>query len=201
MGNFDPVPYTSLVADPNTFGRPRQKVWGVFIISGYSESDGALVPINYTSGDHMKSTKTFATATKGPLNHYDIKNFDPNATIPATGPENEVIQSKKLVSILKDGAVSTGTRQIYMGSWAGWKTYDLYAETDVIATEVELKYYFAKVKTIAWDLVLLTRDQNEAKAKLNQWLREPEISTTRPLVGIDSVMICEIIPADSIIEL
>jgi hypothetical protein len=199
MGNFDPVSYSSLVADPNTFGRPRQKVWGVFIISGYSESDGDLMPLNYTSGDINKSSgKTFATDTLGPLTPYKIVGYNATATIPTEGPEGEMIRSKKNISILKDGAEPIGIRKLY--NYYGSYEVDKYAEADVTPT-VELFYYFAKVKTIAWDLVLLSRDLGEAKAKLNQWLREPEISTTRPLVGIDSVMICEIIPADSVIEL
>jgi hypothetical protein len=199
MGNFDPVSYSSLVADPNTFGRPRQKVWGVFIISGYSESDGDLMPLNYTSGDINKpSGKTVATDTLGPLTPYKIVGYNATATIPATGPEGETVRKKTGVSIIKEGAVPTGTRTLY--NYYGSYTVDKYAEADV-TPNVELSYYFAKVKTIAWDLVLLSRDLGEAKAKLNQWLREPEVSTTRPLVGIDSVMICEVIPADSIIEL
>jgi hypothetical protein len=206
MGNFDPVDFKSLVQDPNTFGRPRQKMWGVFIISGYTESPGTLVPLNFSvKGEIIPEWEKQIYAHKeGISDHYfratrfqPIGNYTPLATPPDEGPEGEVIVKYEIKNALKLGAVSTGSFSGYYG------TYDIYANADIIG-DATLYYYNEIVKTISWDLVLLTPDIHKAKDKLNDWLRAPEVgsgSTARPKIGIDSVMICEIIPSDSVIEL
>jgi hypothetical protein len=202
MGNFDPVVYTSLVNEDNTFMRPRQKRWGVFIISGYSEADGDVVPLNFESvsgGVVSPEGEQVGAETGGPFTVYDVEGYVPDAEIPELGPENEVIRTRAGVSMLKEGAESYGMKKYY--TWGGnYYTRPAYADADFLYKDVELFYYFAKVKTIAWDLVLLTGNLQEAKDKMNQWLRQPETGSNRPLVGINSVMICEIVPADSIVE-
>ncbi|QXN70277.1 hypothetical protein INTERNEXUS_237 [Bacillus phage vB_BspM_Internexus] len=199
MGRFDPVTYKSLANNDNTFNRLRQKTWGVFIVSEYKESIGEPVPINASS---MKDDYTLFGIESSNIakRDYSIKGYKPDVDIPKTGPEGEEIISITNVSILKDGAVQLGTKRILNGSYyVDNKPY--YADSDVLYDNVKIYYYYSKVKDYSWNLVLLTKSLQEAKDKVNDWLRLPEIGSTYPIAGINSVMITEIIPSDSIIEL
>lgn len=208
MGNFDPVDFKSLVNDPNTFGRPRQKMWGVFIISGYTESPGTLVPLNFsaktTAQNGLQLEKQVYGYPEGTTYMYSasvryqpIANYVPLTNPPATGPEGEQIKTYKVRNGLKFGSVKVGDFNGYNGNLPMYPNSDIYGDVDIY-------YYNEIIKTISWDLVLVTPDLHKAKDKLNDWLRAPEVGTgsqARPKIGIDSVMICEIIPSDSVIEL
>ncbi|PTU25747.1 hypothetical protein DA469_22145 [Bacillus subtilis] len=199
MGRFDPVAYKSLANEDNTFNKLRQKTWGVFIVSEYKETDGEPVPVNASS---MKEEYTLFGIESSNLakKDYSIKDYDPNAIIPKTGPEGEEIKTILNVSILKDGATKLGTKRILDGSiFRDNQPY--YADSDLLYDNVKIYYYYSKVKDYSWNLVLLTKSLQEAKDKVNDWLRLPEIGSNYPLAGINSIMITEIVPSDSIIEL
>lgn len=216
--SFTPVSYSSLVTEPNTFGRPRQKIWGVFIIASYATSVGKLHALNFTSKEDI--TPIFPTSSKNAyLDNHSTKtdftrmfmesqlksiDYKYDFTPPAIGPKGEEIKKTSAyngdVHVIKDGAtmIREGT---YPGEDYG---FPVYRASDAVYTgEVNFYYYNEVVETISWDLVLLTKDINEAKDKLNDWLRKPDTSGSpaRPKIGIDSVIICEVVPADTIIEL
>lgn len=50
-----------------------------------------------------------------------------------------------------------------------------------------------------WDLVLMTNDLNAAKNKVNDWLKNPPTGqNAKP--GINNVILCEIVPVDSSVD-
>jgi len=49
---------------------------------------------------------------------------------------------------------------------------------------------------VYWDLVLMTNDLKSAKAKINDWLKNPPTGTGA-LPGLDNIILCEIVPVDS----
>jgi hypothetical protein len=210
MGKFDAIPFKSLVNDPNSFKRPRQKLWGVFIISGYTESQGDLVTLNYISynsnnnyhfgiekddGNGNKYTEYSSSFYRKNLIGYDENYVPPQDML---GPEGEEILSMKGNFLIK-GAKELRTVNTYIGNYYRYNV-PVFSDKDLLK-DITLYYYYKIVKTISWDLVLLTSNLQEAKDLVNEWLRKPEYNATnRPRIGIDSVMLTEIIPSDSIIE-
>jgi hypothetical protein len=55
------------------------------------------------------------------------------------------------------------------------------------------------IKEDYWEIVLTTNDLQEAKEKINDWLREPPVGHTR--TGLNNVILTEIVPIDSNIEI
>jgi hypothetical protein len=211
MGKFDAIPFKSLVNDPNSFKRPRQKLWGVFIISGYTESQGDLVPLNYISydsninynfgiekddGNGNKYTEYSSSSYRKNLIGYDENYVPPQDML---GPEGEKILSMKGNFLINGAKELRIVDKIRINNY--WlSNVPIFNDKDLLK-DITLYYYYKIVKTISWDLVLLTSNLQEAKDLVNEWLRKPEYDrTNRPRIGIDSVMLTEIIPSDSIIE-
>jgi hypothetical protein len=183
---YEPIAYKSLVNEDNTFGRPRQKMWGVFIMGEYSEKQGDLIPLNAESIKTAKINIKVEGDNSIKMAEAWVKGYDPSITVPETGPQGEEVESFSY-SALVDGAQSKGASS----------GYPLYAAEDVLDGK-SIKFYYTVLKTITWDLVLLTGNIQEAKIKVNDWLRMPDPSRER--TGINSVMLCEIVPADTVVE-
>lgn len=205
MGKYDPVAYQPISAEPNTFGRPRQKMWGVFLANYYNQSNGTQVGINFKVNDKFKSvsgekyTWSIDAANKEvKLNtdaEIDFDTIDETITQkPESGPAGEEIL--KYTTVRRYGAPVV--KQNYSSTEGYSNVYDA---KDIINGK-EFWYYYEQVYTTKWTLIKLTSNIQEAKSLVNDWLRMPEISTTsRPYAGISSIMITEIVPADSVIEL
>lgn len=205
MGKYDPVAYQPISTEPNTFGRPRQKMWGVFLANYYNQSNGTQVGINFTVNDKFKSVSgekyTWSEDDTGKQVKLDTDAEIDFATIndsitqkPESGPAGETIF--KYTTVRRYGAPIK--KQNYSSNDGYSNVYDA---KDIINGK-EFWYYYEQVYTTKWTLIKLTSNIQEAKSLVNDWLRMPEISTTsRPYAGISSIMITEIVPADSVIEL
>jgi hypothetical protein len=189
---FKSVPYKSLVNDSNTFNQPRQKTWGVFIINDYTEVKGDVVNLNYDSVGSAEWSHIYTGTSRETGYVYPVKNFKPEYSLPVDN-----------LSPTGENIASTSERYIYdvdnppeprSDSTANRKSFNV---EDL--KKVKLYSYTKLIRTTSWDLVLVTRNLQEAKRKMNDWLRQPD--TSRPKVGIDTVIVTEIIPADSIVEL
>lgn len=207
MGKYDPIDYKPISTEPNTFGRPRQKMWGVFIVNEYTQSNGKQVGVNFKIDDKFKTTsqRVFSVGnTKVRVNleaEVDFATIDSSITNkPATGPAGEMIY--KYTEVLNATAISTGMEWDSGAS----SNYPAYNAKDVYGNNTsnakELWYYYEQIYNTKWSLVKLTSNIQEAKSLVNDWLRMPEIDPkSRPYAGISSIMITEIVPADSVIEL
>jgi hypothetical protein len=190
---FNSVPYKSLVNSGNTFNQPRQKTWGVFIINDYTEVNGDLVTLNYDTVGSAQWSYIYSDTGKRETGY----------TYPVKGYKSDYTPPIDMLSPTGEKIIATTDRYIFdvdnppeelEGSSAARRYYN---ESDL--QKVKLYSYTKLIRTTSWDLVLVTRNLQEAKRKMNDWLRQPD--TSRPKVGIDTVIITEIIPADSVVEL
>ncbi|ALN97815.1 hypothetical protein Bp8pS_136 [Bacillus phage vB_BpuM-BpSp] len=229
MGRFDSVTYKSLANEENSFRHPRQKMWGVFLMSDYDEKEvDEPNGLNYNSDTSIEINKALSqmypdnllynmlfdiaiddgTGVEN-LDYYGkggivLDGFNPEyAPVGNTTPDGDKIKSFSFRGGSSKGLVIVNDRKLPDSTYTkNFKTYKVYKKERVtVVDKANFYYYFKLLKTASWELIEITNDYNKAKEKYREWIVSPDYNSGRPKAGSDSIILTEIVPSDVVTEL